>query len=242
MDDRFSARMSCVCLMLALALAGCEQGSATQGSSGSASASVPAADARMAREKTEAELALEERSAAMQRTILEASGSGAALGGAAGMGFGLRSALIGAIAGAAGGASAGSYVALLQQEYENDEERLDRVILDLDQANADAEAVLEAMRAVLAEQTAEIAAIRASIATDANAQAALEVELDSLQENVGQMQAAITGADKRLEDAQLARGILETGQAAPALDPRLGELSRRIAAMREIATTLSQGA
>jgi hypothetical protein len=242
MDDRFSARMSCACLMLAIAVAGCEQGSAMQSSSGSAATSASAAYGERAREKTEAELALERRSAAMQRTIIEASGSGAALGGAAGVGFGLRSALIGAIAGTTAGASAGSYVALLQQEYENDEERLDRMIVDLDQANADAEAVLEAMRAVLAEQTAEIAAIRASIATDANAQAALEVELDSLQENVAEMQAAITGADKRLEDAQLARGILETEQAAPALDPRLGELSRRIAAMRDIATTLSQGA
>jgi hypothetical protein len=238
MDDRLSAGMRCVGLMLALALAGCEQGSATEGSSTSASV----AGSQQAREKTDAERALERRSAAMQRTILEASASGAALGGGVGLSRGLAPALIGSLAGGVAGASAGSYVAFLQQEYEDDEERLDRVIDDLDNANADAESVLQAMRAVLAEQTAEIAAIRAAIATDANAQAALEVELDSLQENVAHMQAAISGADQRLEDAQLARGVLETGQAAPALDPRLGELSRRIAAMRDIATTLSQGA
>lgn len=239
MDDRFSARLSGALLLAALAVAGCEQGAATQAAE-SGPASV--AGARQNGGITEAERRLQKRSAAMQRTILEASGSGAALGAGAGILFGADAALLGALLGAGTGASAGSYVAVLQQEYETDEQRLDRMIADLETANADAEGVLEAMRAVLAEQTAQIAEIRAAVAADATARTILAAELESLRQNVETMQAAISGADQRLADVRSARGVVQSAQAVAALDPRLGELSRRIAAMRDIATTLAQEA
>lgn len=239
MDGRFSARIGGVLIVAALALAGCEQGAGGMGSSGdTASASA----VERSRAPTEAERLLDQRSRAMQRTVLEASGAGAALGGTSALAWGLGPALIASLAGGAAGASAGTYVGTLQQDYANDEQRLDRMITDLETANADAEATLVAMRRVLDEQLAEIAAIRASISKDASAESLLKAELDSLQENVKVMEAAISGADERLEDVRAARNVLAPDQAGARVDPRLGELSRRIAAMREIATTLSQGA
>lgn len=240
MDGRFSAKVGTALLLAVFALAGCEQGTASQGASGASTATT--AGSQQTRGMTDAERRLQSTSTAMQRTILEASGSGAALGGGIGLAHGLGPALIGALVGGSAGAGAGGYVGTLQQDYANDEQRLNRMIEDLDIANADAEAVLAAMRAVLEEQRAEIAAIRAAIGTDANAKALLETELASLQRNVDTMQEAIAGADDRLEEAQAARSILDPAQAGTTLDPRLGELSRRIAAMREIATTLAQGA
>lgn len=236
MDGGFRSGLICALLATAVALGGCEQG-ALGPTAGSGAAAVDAG------ERTQAERLLAERSAAMQRTMLEASGGGALAGAAAGYAtFGLVGALVGAAAGGGAGAAGGSYVGNLQQEYATDERRLQVVAEDLDRANADAEAVLQAMRAVLVEQQAEIAAIRASIATDANAQALLTAELEDLQRNVGQMEAAISGADQRMADARLARGVLPEAPAAAAVDPRIGELGRRIAAMRDIANTLAQGA
>lgn len=239
MDGRFPARIGGALILAALALAGCEQGAGGAGSSGDpASASV----VERSRAPTEAERLLDQRSRAMQRTVLEASGAGAALGGTSALAWGLGPALIASLAGGAAGASAGSYVGTLQQEYADDERRLDRMVDDLETANADAEALITAMRRVLDEQLAEIASIRASIAEDAGAEALLAAELDSLQENVTVMEAAISGADERLEDVRTARNVLAPDQAGARVDQKLGELGRRISAMREIATTLSEGA
>lgn len=237
MDGRLPARIGGALIVVALALSGCEQG-AGSGVSGD----VASEASTRSRTATEAERLLDQRSAAMQRTVLEASGAGAALGGGSALAWGLGPALIASIAGGAAGASAGTYVGTLQQDYANDEQRLDRMISDLETANADAEALLVAMREVLDEQLAEIASIRASISSDASAEALLKAELDSLQENVQVMESAITGADERLEDVRSARNVLAPDEAGARVDPRLGELSRRISAMREIATTLSQGA
>src|SRR5690625_583696 len=239
MDGRFSARIGGVLIVAALALAGCEQGAGGMGGSGDMAG---ASAAERSRAPTEAERLLDQRSRAMQRTVLEASGAGAALGGTSALAWGLGPALIASLAGGAAGASAGTYVGTLQQDYANDEQRLDRMITDLETANADAEALLVAMRRVLDEQLAEIASIRATISKDVSAEALLKTELDSLQENVQGMEAAISGADERLEDVRAARNVLAPDQAGARVDPRLGERSRRIAAMREIATTLSQGA
>lgn len=242
MAGRFCSGLTGLLLVGAVAVGGCEQPG--QGPAEGATATSGAAPGAVAAgQRTEAERLLAERSAAMQRTMLEASGTGAALG--AGIGyatFGLTGALIGSMVGGAGGAGSGSYVGQLQSEYADEERRLERVATDLDRANADAESVLEAMRAVLAEQQAEIAAIRGRIATDSSAQALLSAELEDLQRNVDQMQGAIAGADQRMADARLARGILPETQAAIEVDPRIGELGRRIAAMRDIADTLAQGA
>ena len=241
-----SSGLTGLLLLGAVAVGGCEQtgqGVAETAPAGATATSGAASGARAAASQTEAERLLAERSAAMQRTMLEASGSGAALGAAAGYAaFGLTGALIGSMIGGAGGAGGGSYVGHLQSEYATEERRLERVATDLDRANADAESVLEAMRAVLAEQQAEIAAIRGRIATDSNARALLTAELEDLQRNVDQMQGAIAGASQRMTDARAARGMLPEGQAVVQVDPRIGELGRRISAMRDIADTLAQGA
>lgn len=236
MADRFPSGLTVAFLAAVLAAAGCEQ-AGQHGVPGSGAAT------QQARQQTEAEQLLAQRSAAMQRTMLEASGGGALAGAAAGYAtFGLVGALVGAAAGGGGGAAGGNYVGNLQRDYADEERRLERVAADLDLANADAEAVLEAMGAVLAQQQAEIATIRARIATDSDAQALLSAELEDLQRNVGEMQGAIAGADRRLADARQARSVLPKAQAEAAVDPRIGELGRRIAAMRDIADTLAQGA
>ena len=237
MARRFPALTTGLIVAFSVGLTGCTSG----GGSSTGAAGTPASQAESAdyADLTPEERALRERADALQRTMLEATGLGAAVGVGVGC-CSVRSALFGLVAGAAAGAAAGSYVGAVQQEYADEEDRLDRIVADLERTNEEAEAALIAMRQVLEQQRSEIAAIRERVANDAAARDALEAELADLQSNVEQMKRAVDGAEERRDDLGEARGVVAVTAATNELDPRLDALSRRITAMREIADALAR--
>lgn len=198
---------------------------------------------------TPAEIRLADRAEALNKTIYE----GAVIGASTGFGIGVGAGRLGGGTGRTGGrtgltiglplgAGAGSYVAAIQEEYDDEEERLERIASDLDRTNAEAEQALQAMRQVLEEQRAQIAAIRSAIAANQAAEGALNEELDDLRDNIKQIERAIDGAETRRSDFGDARDLASPANASAEIDPRIEALSRRITAMREIATALAEEA
>lgn len=237
MARRFPALTFALVVAVPVGLAGCASGgTSTAGTAGTAASQDASAENS---DLTPAERSLRNRADALQKTMVEAT----ALGAGVGVGVGccsIRRALVGLVAGAAAGAVAGGYVGAVQEEYADEEERLDRIVADLERTNEEAEAALVAMRQVLDEQRSEIAAIRAQVENDAEARDALEAELAELRSNVDQMERAIDGAEGRRNELGEARGVVAVSAAADELDPRLDALSRRITAMREIADALAE--
>lgn len=237
MACRFPALTVALIVAVPVGLTGCSAGGpSTTGATGSPTSQAASAENG---DFTPAERALRSRADALQKTMVEATGLGATVGVGVGC-CSLRSAVVGLVTGVAAGAAAGSYVGAVQQEYAGDEERLDRIVADLERTNEEAEAALVAMRMVLDEQRSEIATIRERIANDAAARDTLEAELADLQSNVEQMKRAIDGAEGRRNELGEARGVVAVTAAADELDPRLDALSRRITAMREIADALAE--
>lgn len=192
-------------------------------------------------EASAAEEQLTSRADALQKTLYEAAAVGGGVG--FGIGFGIggtRGGSTGLSIGLPLGLAAGGYVASIQRDYDDEEEQLEQIAADLDRTNAEAEAALITMRQVLAEQRAQIAALRAGIQDNAILEEALEQELDDIRENVKQMERAIEGAEMRESDFGDARDIVPGPSATEQIDPRVQALSRRIMAMREIADSLSQ--
>jgi hypothetical protein len=182
----------------------------------------------------EAELA--RHASAMQRTVLEATVTGAVLGGAGTALFGgdrddiLRGALIGAAAGAA----AGTYVGYLQQRYASNEDRLERLRADIERTNAETEAAVRNMRVVLAQDRQRLAAARA-----AGASGDLPAAEAAAERDLGNMRAIVAGAEQRRAEFMSTRSLqLAPGQAT-GVDRQIADLGQRIAEMRSIADTLA---
>ena len=96
------------------------------------------------------------------------------------------------------------------------------------------------MRDVLALQTQELAALRASAASGTADPSALATEVAEARSNLGQMQAAINGAQVRQAELQATRGLTLVDGQTSAIDPELQALSSQIAAMNAIAADLSE--
>ena len=146
MTDRFAA-LKLAALASAALLAACAQGGPGFG---------PGATG------PEAELARQAQ--AMQRTVLEGAATGAVLGGVGTALFGgdREDVLKGAVIGGVAGAAAGTYVGYLQQQYASNEDRLERLRADIERTNAETEAAVRNMRAVLDQNRRQLAAARAT--------------------------------------------------------------------------------
>jgi hypothetical protein len=185
---------------------------------------------------------LARRSAAMQRTIFEGAATGAVLGGAVGALWGrgddfeerLRDAATGAAVGAAVGAAAGAYVGHLQQNYATREAQLTRLRSDIQRTNAETEAAIVSMRAVVAQHRRDLAAARAAGPAEAAA------EEERARGNLRNMTQLIAGAEDRLEHFQSTRAIGLVGSGDGGVDAEVAELQSRIVAMRQVASTLAE--
>ncbi len=178
---------------------------------------------------------LRKQSEAFNRTLVEATATGALLGGALGLTFGGRDKVEEGVAvGALAGLAAGSYVAHLQRQYATDEARLEKLRADVEKANREAEAALVNMRRVRDQQLAELAEARAS-----NDAARLRAETRQANANREEMETLIEGAEKQYAEFSETRALtLVEGQETGA-DPQLNALRNRIFAMRDIAETLA---
>jgi hypothetical protein len=212
------------CALLVLALASCDAG----GPPAALTATAPAG-------ASEAEQQLSRRAAAMQRTVVEGALAGA-VAGLAGVKFlGGKSGRPGLYIGIPMGIAAGGYVAYLQDGYATKEAKLERAKADIDASNAEIAAAIATMRTVLALQQAELAEIRAS----SQGSAALGAEVKAAETNLANMRAAINGAAARQAEFESTRSLRLVEGQLTGIDPEIAEMSRRIAAMREIADTLA---
>jgi hypothetical protein len=189
-----------------------------------------------------AERELAGHAVAMQRTVLEATATGAVLGAAIGalwrdesLEDRLRGAAAGGALGAAAGAAAGSYVAHLQQRYATREAQLERLRADIERTNAETAAAIETMRRVVAQQRRDLAAARESGETEA-----LAAEQRTARSNLQSMAAIIEGAEGRLEEFSSTRALQLVEGEGTGVDAEIAELGGRIAAMRQIAGTLAE--
>jgi hypothetical protein len=171
----------------------------------------------------------------MQRTVLEGAATGAVLGGVGTALFGgdgedvVKGALIGGVAGAA----AGTYVGYLQQQYASDEDRLERLRADIDRTNAETEAAVRNMRAVLEMNRRQLAAARADPAED------LPAAEQAAERDLANMRLVTAGAERRLKEFQSTRSLELVAGQATGVDSQISELSRRIADMRAITNTMA---
>jgi hypothetical protein len=194
---------------------------------------------------TPAEREMRLASERLQRTVAEGAVTGIAIGAALGglLGGG-EGAFQGAQIGRLIGAGAGAYVRQLQAQYAEREALLDRVAQDIEATNAELEATIAQMRVVLEERRAALAAARAAAGASEAQAAALRRQRARTERTVVEMNGAIEAAARREAFFGEARTLLAvegsadggTGPVSPALEA----LSARIAAMREIATSLSQ--
>lgn len=178
--------------------------------------------------ETAAERAMRESTERLQSTIGEGSlfgaAAGAVLGGLAG---GAEGAFQGAELGRLGGAAAGGYVRQLQSQFATQEAVLNQVLADIARTNAELEHAIANMRGLIAER-------RAALAADNSASTIARANRNSVE-----IQAAITAASQQADFFGEARGLLlSEGASAAVLDPQLALLAERIAAMREISSSL----
>lgn len=176
-----------------------------------------------------AEQDLQQRTRAYQRTLVEATASGAIIGGASGGPGG------GVIWGAGVGLFAGSYVSFLQQEYSDRESALEELQADLQLINADMEATIATMRSVVAQQQQRLA----QIAADPNQAGLRAQELADSYSNRANMDRIIEGATEWQAQFQEARSLAQSPAEQAQIDPQLARLSQRIAEMRQIASSLA---
>lgn len=186
---------------------------------------------------TPAELELRDRSAAMQKTILE----GIAAGAAAGLALSainqsgqrtVQNVAIGALI----GGLAGSYVGHLQRNYATREEQLARARADIFDTNKEVKATLRVMRAVVSTQIRDLENLRVAVAAGQADQSALNQELRDARANLRDMEGAADGAERRRRDFARAGNDDPSGR----MDRELAELSGRISEMRQVADELSE--
>lgn len=188
--------------------------------------------------ETAQERALRMKAEALQSTIGEGAAGGFVLGALiGGLTGGMQGAFTGARLGRVIGAASGAYVRQLQSEYAEREAQLDRLAMDLELNNRDLESAIATMRAVLAEQRANLAAARASGNPTAIARAQ-----ERAAGNVAQMNKAVEAAVNRQNVFGESRTLLAVSGssevAAAPVNERYDALAGRISAMRSIATTL----
>lgn len=228
MARRFSAqRIGAFALAAVLALGACNSTSDRD-----VAASAPVATAA-------ADPELVSMADAMQKTILEGAVTGAAIGGTVTIGGSRQSRSAGISLGGLLGASAGTYVALVQRRYAFRERRLSVIRNDLDENSEEIAATISVMRRVLAQQKAELAAIRARAADGAAPPARVAAELGEARANLTEMERAVDGAASRQSEFAEARGLVATSGSGSAIDPELAALSAQISEMRAIAGDLA---
>jgi hypothetical protein len=182
----------------------------------------------------EAELAL--RAQALQRTVQEAAVAGAVAGAGGVYIVGGKSPApaLGLIGGIPIGVATGTYVGYLQQQYASNEARLERLRSDIELTNAETAAAIRTMRVVLADQQRELEAIRAGAGGAAMSEQVARAETD-----LANMNLAVNGAEKRLGEFNSTRSLQLVEGQITGVDAQIGELSQRIAEMRQIAGTLA---
>ena len=186
-----------------------------------------------------AEKEMRERVERLQSTVGEGSLAGAAGGALLGAALGgAEGAIRGAQIGRLGGVGSGAYVRSLQSRFATKEEALNQAITDVETANIELERSISAMRIVLRERQAALAAIRQTQSRTAIARAEARAE-----RNVVEMNKVVQVAQDQRDQFGAARTLLieDTPNIAGSdiFDNELKRLELQVKAMRDVAEALA---
>ena len=186
------------------------------------------------------EAELQQRSNALQKTIIEGAATGAAAGAALSLANGGDNFWRNVLVGAAVGGLAGSYVASLQRNFSDRESQLNQARSDINATNTDVAATLDIMRTVQRREIAEVNELRAALAAGRTDSASLAARISVAEANLADMNGAIDGAENRAAEFTQARAAIAAEPGEGNIDSELSELQNRIAQMRAVADDLSQ--
>ncbi|MGB7318865.1 MAG: hypothetical protein WBC85_12940 [Planktotalea sp.] len=179
--------------------------------------------------ETDADRALRENREKLQRTVgeggLVGAGGGALLGAALG---GVGGAVRGAQIGRLGGAGAGLYVKQLQKQYADKEALSNKIITDLRVTNANLEASLRAINAVVTERRQRAAQSQVDATRDAR--------------NIQEAAALVSAAKGQEEFFTSTRGLViqEGINTKPSgIDGELARLRSRVKTLRAVSQELA---
>lgn len=191
-----------------------------------------------------AEQRLQDQANDYNRTILEGAGLGLLAGCGAGAAIGggkWEHILIGCIGGAAAGVAGGFYYAEVKEGYARKEDRLDKMIADVDADNRKLAATLADTRSIVAADTRKIEQVKADLAAKRIDRSAADKRLASVDRNRGVLQKAIDGLKKRRDEYKEAanaaradgggRNMAQLDREIAQLETNIGSLERELDAL-----------
>lgn len=190
---------------------------------------------------TPSEIALRKQAKAMQRTIIEGALTGAAINLAvnAATSGGDRDRFFVVGPGFIAGGFVGGYVSHVQKNFSGKERQLEAVKSDLDRNAQEMQTTINVMKSVLAQQKAQLVAVRKSQFAGKASEAQVAAEVKQANANINNMQLALEGAKKRQSDLGSSRSLKLSPQGKAVVNTELASLARQVAEMRAIATALS---
>lgn len=190
---------------------------------------------------TPQEIALREEADTFNRTVGEGIATGCVAGGAIGAGIGaaqrqnpLVGFLIGCIAGGAAGGFTGWYIADKQQQYANEEQRLDAMIVDVKSDNERLVSLIDTSRTVIAQDQAKIDALEKQLAAGTITKDQARRELAAVDDNTSYLQETL----KSLEERKA--GYVEARKQTTGSDDQLAAMDAEIANLEKQIGTLKQ--
>jgi hypothetical protein len=194
-----------------------------------------------------AEQKLKDQAADYNRTVFEGMLVGAVGGAALGAGVGavavsdnrtagaLTGALIGAVGGAVLGATGGYYYANLKQQYADQEQRLDALLVDLRAENQKMEGIVATVRAIVGENRAKLDRVAAELRTHKLNREQADHELsavDGARKNLEKHLAGMRKSRERWQEIAASERAQGGGAKLAQMDHEIGKLESQIALMQ----------
>ena len=188
---------------------------------------------------------LRERKTAFEDTVWEGALIGAGVGALLGALFSedkTTGAILGGIGGAIAGSLAGKYIADKQSQYADREDQLDAMILDVRNKNGEAEALIESIEEVVAEDKRRLVLLNQQFAQKQISETDYQQQLAIVRSDREAMRDAIGSADEQLTTFRDAKEIYAEQNAdvdTHELDQEIGVLQAHIATMHGFVAELS---
>lgn len=182
-----------------------------------------------------AEKRLREQADTFNQTVVEGAVAGCAVGLlvgllAAGNGQRGQGAAIGCAAGAAMGGATGYYIADKQEQYANEEARLDSMTDDVRKDNQRLADMIATSRQVIAEDSRTLDTLNQKIASGQMSKDKAKQELARIDENTQYMQKTLAKLKEKHDEYVQARAQTQgTPQRMQAMDKEIGTLEKQIA-------------
>jgi hypothetical protein len=196
-------------------------------------------------ELSPSQIAMRQRTEALNSTIWQGAGIGALIGAVAGAILSenrAEGALIGGATGAAMGGLAGNYVATKQQTYGNHLDVLESMVTDVRRKNGEAAEAIQSMRAVVAEDRRKLAALNKQYAAGAIPEPEYSRRIEIIQAD---RQEILNAAQQTQHQAQTFKEARQEYQQqnpqvnTSRFDTQIAALSNKASAMTQLAENLT---